>query len=64
MRSDRLTVKAQEIIQDAETLSYKYNHSAIEPEHVLLCTCFTAGGDYTPSDRQAGSKPGNAEKRY
>ena len=36
MRSDRLTVKAQEIIQDAETLAYKYNHSAIEPEHVLL----------------------------
>ena len=36
MRSDRLTVKAQEIIQDAETLAYKYNHSAIDPEHVLL----------------------------
>ena len=36
MRSDRLTVKAQEIIQDAETLAYKYNHSAIEAEHILL----------------------------
>ena len=36
MRSDRLTVKAQEIIQDAETLAYKFNHSAIDPEHVLL----------------------------
>ena len=36
MRSDRLTVKAQEIIQDAETLAYKYNHSSIDTEHVLL----------------------------
>ena len=36
MRFDRLTVKAQEIIQDAETLAHKLNHSTIDAEHLLL----------------------------
>ena len=48
MRSDRLTVKAQEIIQDAETLAYKYNHSSIDTEHVLLALLSHAGRGIIP----------------
>ena len=35
MRYDRLTVKAQEIIQASETAAHKFNNSQIEPEHLL-----------------------------
>ena len=36
MRFDKLTVKAQEAIQEAESLAHRYNHSAIEPDHILM----------------------------
>src|SRR5215470_15767584 len=36
MRLDKLTVKAQEVIQAAQSLADQGNHQAIEPEHVLL----------------------------
>ncbi len=48
MRYDRLTVKAQEIIQDAETLSHKYNHSSIDPEHMLLALVSQQDGIIPP----------------
>ncbi len=35
MRYDRLTVKAQEIIQASETAAHKFSNSQIEPEHLL-----------------------------
>src|SRR4029077_19057793 len=36
MRLDKLTVKAQEAIQAAQSLADQGNHQAIEPEHLLL----------------------------
>ena len=36
MRLDKLTVKAQEAIQAAQSLADQANHQAIEPEHLLL----------------------------
>ena len=36
MRLDKLTVKAQEAIQAAQSLADQHGHQAVEPEHVLL----------------------------
>ncbi len=36
MRFDKLTVKAQEAVQAAQSLADQGNHQALEPEHLLL----------------------------
>lgn len=36
MRFDKLTLKAQEVIQEADSLVGKYNHSTMDPEHLLF----------------------------
>ncbi|MEW5818374.1 MAG: Clp protease N-terminal domain-containing protein, partial [Spirochaetota bacterium] len=36
MRFDKLTLKAQEALQDADSLVNKYNHSTLDTEHLLL----------------------------
>jgi ATP-dependent Clp protease ATP-binding subunit ClpB len=36
MRYDRFTLKAQESIQEAESLAHRYNHSSIEPDHIFM----------------------------
>ncbi len=36
MRFDKLTLKAQEALQEAQGLAEKYEHQQIEPEHLLL----------------------------
>ena len=36
MRFDKLTIKAQEALQEAQTLTEKREHQQIEPEHLLL----------------------------
>ena len=35
MRFDKLTLKAQEVIQEADSLVGNYNHSTLDPEHLL-----------------------------
>ena len=35
MRLDKLTVKAQEALQAAQSKADQHNHQAIEPEHLL-----------------------------
>ena len=36
MRFDKLTLKAQEALQEAQALAEKYEHQQVEPEHLLL----------------------------
>jgi ATP-dependent Clp protease ATP-binding subunit ClpB len=36
MRTDKLTIKAQEAISEAQQIAEQHNHQALEPEHVLL----------------------------
>ena len=36
MRFDKFTIKAQEVIQEAQALADKMNHQAMDPEHLLL----------------------------
>ena len=36
MKYDKLTVKAQEAFQDADSIQNKYNHALMDPDHYLL----------------------------
>ena len=36
MRYDKLTLKAQEALQEADSLAHSFSHTALEPEHLLL----------------------------
>ena len=36
MRFDKLTLKAQEALQEAQAVAEKYEHQQVEPEHLLL----------------------------
>ncbi len=36
MRFDKLTIKAQEAVQEAQQIAEQHDHQAIEPEHLLL----------------------------
>ena len=60
MRLDKLTVKAQEAIQAAQSLADQGNHQAVEPEHLLLALLAAAGGRGGPAARQARRAPGGA----
>ncbi|KKM06866.1 hypothetical protein LCGC14_1739660, partial [marine sediment metagenome] len=35
MRFDKFTIKAQEAVQDAESIAGKYNHPSLDTEHLL-----------------------------
>ena len=35
MRFDKMTIKSQELIQNAQSLASQYNNQQIEPEHLL-----------------------------
>ena len=36
MRYDKLTLKAQEALQEADSLAHSFNHPAMDVEHLLL----------------------------
>ena len=36
---NRLTVKAQEVVQSAIEIAQNYNNQIVETEHVLACNC-------------------------
>lgn len=48
MKYDKLTMKAQDIIGSAETVAEKYNHSLIEPEHILFALLTQQDGIIPP----------------
>jgi ATP-dependent Clp protease ATP-binding subunit ClpB len=54
MRADRLTLKAQEAIQDADSLVQRYNHSTLDVEHLLLALMQQEGGVVPPLVEQLG----------
>ena len=37
MRFDKFTLKVQEAMQEAQTLTSSHGHQTIEPEHLLVC---------------------------
>src|SRR5262249_26249261 len=59
MRLDKLTVKAQEAVQAAQSLADQHNHQAIEPEHVLLALLQQQEGIVGPLLAKLGARSDN-----
>ena len=58
MRLDKLTIKSQEAIQEAQHLAEKYEHQQIEPEHLLVSILKQDGGIAAPLLKKLGADPG------
>jgi len=57
MRLDKLTVKAQEALQTAQSLASERGHQAIEPEHVLHALITQKDGVVAPILAKLGARP-------
>ena len=57
MRLDKLTVKAQEAVQTAQSLADQHDHQAIEPEHLLLALLQQQEGVVSPLLAKLGARP-------
>jgi len=57
MRLDKLTVKAQEALQAAQTLADQHGHQAVEPEHMLLALLTQKDGVVPPLLGKLGARP-------
>ena len=58
MRLDKLTIKSQEAVQEAQHLAEKYDHQQIEPEHLLVSILKQDGGIAAPLLKKLGADPG------
>ncbi len=57
MRYDKLTVKAQEALQAAESIAHRFNHSSLEVEHLLLAMLEQRDGVVPPLLERLGANP-------
>jgi ATP-dependent Clp protease ATP-binding subunit ClpB len=57
MRLDKFTVKAQEAVQAAQSISDQESHQAIEPEHLLLALIQQREGVVGPLLGRLGARP-------
>lgn len=57
MRFDKLTLKAQDALQTAQTLAERYKQSDVEPEHLLLALLIQDGGVIAPLIDKIGADP-------
>src|SRR4029453_237201 len=57
MRLDKLTVKAQEAVQAAQSLADQGNHQAIDPEHLLQALLQQQEGVVGPLLAKLGARP-------
>lgn len=57
MRLDKLTLKAQEAIQQAQAITEKYQHQAIDVEHLLLALLEQSEGIVLPILQKLGANP-------
>jgi ATP-dependent Clp protease ATP-binding subunit ClpB len=62
MRYDKLTVKAQEALQQADTYAHSYNHAVLEPEHLLLALLEQKDGVLPPLLEKVGVAPGELQE--
>ncbi len=56
MRMDKLTIKAQEAIQAAQSLADQHDHQAVEPEHLLAALLQQREGVVTPILGKLGAR--------
>jgi ATP-dependent Clp protease ATP-binding subunit ClpB len=57
MRLDKLTVKAQEALQAAQSMADQHDHQAIEPEHLLVALLEQREGVVGPVLAKLGARP-------
>ncbi len=57
MRLDKLTVKAQEAMQAAQSLADQHEHQAVEPEHLLAALLQQREGVVAPVLGKLGARP-------
>lgn len=57
MRMDKLTIKAQDAIQDAQHISEESRQQQLEPEHLLLALLAQQGGVVGPILQKLGASP-------
>ena len=62
MRFDKLTIKSQELIAEAQSLAVKLNHQQIEPEHVLSVMLNNKQGIAVSLLRKLGVSPGALDR--
>jgi ATP-dependent Clp protease ATP-binding subunit ClpB len=63
MRFDRFTIKAQEVIQEAQAMADRMSHQAIEPEHMLLAMVEQRDGVTLPILQKLGIDHGKLSER-
>src|SRR5512136_2950859 len=63
MRPDKLTVKAQEVLQEAQAQARKREHQAIDLEHLLLALLHQDDGVAKPILERIGANPQQVERR-
>jgi len=59
MRFDKLTIKSQELIQNAQSLAAEHNNQQIEPEHLLKAMLAPEQGVAGSILRKLGTSPGS-----
>ena len=62
MRLDKFTVKAQEAVQAAQSLTDQLNHQAIEPEHLLSVLLDQREGVVGPILSKLGARPESVQR--
>ena len=58
MRYDKMTLKAQEALQEADSLAHSFNHPSLEVEHLLLALLEQKDGVIRPLLERIGADPG------
>ena len=58
MRFDKFTLKAQEAVQASQEIAGKYNHQAVEPDHLLIALLDQEGGIVPSILQKLGVDPG------
>ncbi len=57
MRFEKFTIKAQEALQEAQTIAGKYEHQQVEPEHILTALTLQKDGIVIPMLKKLGVDP-------
>jgi ATP-dependent Clp protease ATP-binding subunit ClpB len=57
MRFEKFTIKAQEALQEAQTIAEKYEHQQVEPEHILISLTLQKEGIVIPMFKKLGVDP-------
>jgi ATP-dependent Clp protease ATP-binding subunit ClpB len=61
MRFDKLTIRAQEALQSADSISHKHNHSVIDTEHLFLALLEQKEGVIVPLLEKIGASRADIE---